>query len=396
MRKVLVINLGWEQEPLIRELYNRGYQLYGVHYNDQVDLKALFQKTIISDLRDLETILEFAATITPDAVISDQCDYSHFVQALIASKFNLPGPGIYEAQISANKFFQREKAKAAGVNIPAFKLIVDRNEISLFAKSCGYPIILKPVDNRGSFGVHKVNKADEIDLAYERALVNSHSRLVIAEKFITGTEITIDGYIFNGEAVSLALAKKKHVNSETQVSVDIKYPGEFSEDLYEKALKNNEFVIQSLGYTFGMTHAEYLISADGGIFLVEAANRGGGVFTSEIIVPYVSGVNILSFYINDCINGSNTPRPKAIKRNQAILKFFSFGPGKIKTINGLDKLKESDNVLKYRLAVKNGDTIKPIQNDANRHGFMIVTDENDVRKKVEEFINNVFITYELS
>lgn len=392
MKKVLIINLGWEQEPLIKNLHSRGMLLFGVHGSSHVDLYDLFEEVLITDIRNLDVILDFAHKIKPDAVISDQCDYSHFAQAIVAEHYHLPGPKISQAQISSNKFLQRTKAKEAGVCIPDFKLIDSIDDVYQFAETKGFPFILKPIDNRGSFGVSKVENKASIELAYENAIINSHSRLVIAEQFIAGVEITVDGYCFKDEAVSLTVAKKGHINESTQVSVDIKYPGEFNIDIYERILKNNEDVISKLGYSFGMTHAEYMLTNGGDIYLIEAANRGGGVFTSEIIVPQVSGVDILSIYIDACL-GYNTPsRPDHIEKNETILKFFSFKPGEIRDIIGLDALSNDSDVLKFRLSVKPGDIIQPISTDANRHGFIIVSDVN-VRERADRIMENIIVDY---
>jgi biotin carboxylase len=392
-KNILVINLGWEQQPLISRLKSFNYKLYGVNPNSNHGVTG-FEQVHVCDLRDLQAIIDFADTVKPSAVISDQCDYSHFAQAVIADRFKIPGPRVSDALIASNKYLQRMRALASGVKIPRFRLITVIEDLYAFAKDEGYPFIVKPLDNRGSFGVTKVNCFDDIATAYVSGLTNSHSRLMLAEQFIAGTEITVDGYIFEGQAKSLALARKAHVDANTKVAVDIKYPGDIAKEVYERLIANNELVISKLQYTFGMTHAEYMVDKNNEIFLIEAANRGGGVFTSEIIVPYVSGIDLLSAYINDCLGSAKSRMPLQVERNPAILKFFSFRPGKIKSFDGISKIVADPQVLKFRLAVKEGDTIRPITNDANRHGFVIVEDKADVRRKADEVINSIKVTYE--
>lgn len=394
-KRILIINLGWEQEPLIDACFNLpGAQLFGVHYNDQSYRKSEFKKILQTDLRDLDTILKFADSIQPDVVVSDQCDYSHMAQAMVAERFNLPGPAIQTAMISSNKWLQREKAQKAGLKIPAFKMAFSFAEVEEFVLKQGYPIILKPVDNRGSFGVSKVKSEAELKDAYFHAFVNSNSRLVIVEQFIQGFEITVDGYVFNGQPCSLSLARKSHVNSETRVAVDIKYPGEMPEEVYQAAMRNNEKVTKALGYQFGMIHSEYIVEDQtNDIYLVESANRGGGVYTAEVIAPAVSGVDLVKALVNDVLGMKRAEMPEQIGRNEVILKFFTFQPGKIEAIHGLDKLSKDPSLLRFRLAVAPGDTIQPISNDANRHGFIIATDPTNVRTKVDELFRLISIQY---
>lgn len=395
LKKVLVINIGWEQEPLINRLYEKGFLVYGVHYDESYNPKFKFEAVCICDLRDLSKISKFAEDIKPDFVVSDQCDYSHFAQAYLSEKLGIPGPSIYNAQISANKYLQREKAKSAGVLVPEFALISCLQEVYQFTDHSSLPIILKPVDNRGSFGVVKVESKNEIADAYFKALENSHSRMVIAEQFIEGYEITVDGYCFNGEPISLSLAKKNKGTLKVQVSMDIKYPGELQEDIYKKAFENNALVNKQLGYFFGMTHSEYMVTEKGDIYLVESANRGGGVFTSEIIVPNVCGIDLLEAYINDISGNTLFLFPGHVDTNSVILKFFSFKPGIVASIEGIEDVENDKSVLTFRLAIKPGDEIKPIETDANRHGFLIVKSvgDDDVRIKAEEILSSIKVTY---
>ena len=394
-KKFLVINLGWEQTPLIDRLSEKGFELYGIHYNEDYYRPSIFKDIFVCDLRNLSEIIDYAGKIKPDAVISDQCDYSQFAQAVIAEKFALPGPTVEQAQTGSNKYIQRMKSKQAGIKIPEFSVCTNTAQALSFSENIGYPVILKPVDNRGSFGVSKVSGEDGIYDAYFSALTNSHSRYVLVEKFISGVHITVDGYCFPGHGCkSLALASKKMLGNERQIAVDILYPGELDREIYERAMANNEFVNNALGFKFGMLHSEYMIDESGEIYLIETANRGGGVFTSEIIVPAVSGIDLLEQYISDAAGCTESLYLGTIERNKTLLKFFSFPAGKIKDIKGLDEIRNDVEVKKLRLIVKPGDTILPITNDANRHGFFILSTDNGIREKAERLENMIKVVYE--
>lgn len=394
--KIIVINLGWEQEPLLDRLNEYDdLEIYGIHYDENYYNKPRYKEILIKDVRDLESMLRFAEKIKPDAVISDQCDYSYFAQSLIAEKYNLPGPRIKEAQIATNKYLQRQRSKEYGINIPDFEICESVDKVYQFANKVGFPIITKPIDNRGSFGVNRIDSKNEIKDFYNDALVNSFSRLVLAEKFIEGVHITVDGYIFQGIGCkSLTLATKILVGTKRQVAIDILYPGELNESVKKKAMNYNEFVNNKLGFKFGMTHSEYMVTRDEKVYLIETANRGGGVYTSEIIVPNVCGIDIVSQYVHDVINNNKLFYKNIIEANQVLLKFFSFKPGRIKQINGLEKILTDKSVLKFRLAVDKGDEILPITTDANRHGFFILKYEGNIKEKCNEIVNKLEVIYE--
>jgi biotin carboxylase len=393
-KKVLVINLGWEQQPLINSLINKGFELYGISNEFNLSHNG-FKEIYHADYRDLERIYQIATYIQPDAVVSDQCDYSHYAQAYLCERFNLFGPSLVQAQVSSNKYIQRKRAKENGVLTPNFELVKTLSEAKKAIQTIGYPAIIKPIDNRGSFGITKINNDLEIEEAYYNALINSHSRFVLIEQFIDGYEITVDGYCFSGKPKSIAVALKSKEGLKSQVSMDIKYPADIPELVYEKALSTNEFVANALGYTFGMVHSEYLIDNKNDIYLVESANRGGGVFTSEIIVPKVSGINLIERYIDDTLGiNSSIKNSDIINRNQVILKFFAFKNGKIKAIHGVNKVLETPGVLAFRLNVKEGDYIKSIDNDGSRHGFLIYHSVEKLREEASNIIKQIKIEYE--
>lgn len=391
-KRVLVINIGWEQSSLLRNLLERDCELFGIHYDDTWNRDIKFTDVLICDLWDVSTVLKYCQKNKFDAVISDQDDYGHFLQALICEKYNLPGPSIQQAQLSLNKFIQREACMAKGIKIPNFKLVSCLEDIYNFGLKFNYPIILKPIDNRGSIGVSKIHSPEQVPKAFMTACENSRSHLMIVEEYINGLEVTVDGFCFPSPR-SLAIAQKSKLD-ERQVSVDIEYPANLKEDIYDKVLCLNEHIAQSLGYSFGFTHGEYIIRENGDIYLVELANRGGGCHTSQIILPEVSSLPVLGLYVDFCLGMCDSMPPGAIERNRVLLKFFNFRNGKVAKIHGINSLKRNKNILKHHFFIKNGDTIQNMTSDADRHGFIIIKGDKNIRAQAKAAMNNIYIAYE--
>lgn len=248
-----------------------------------------------------------------------------------------------------------------------------------FSETHGLPIVLKPVDNRGSFGVSKVDNISELSSAFTSALIHSHSRQVIAESYISGTHLTVDGYVYQqAGAVPLAVASKKKLPDKKAImDGEIVYPAEFEQRIYQKCLNVAENTARALGLDFGFFHGEFILTADGSVYLTEMANRGGGIYTSEIIVPHFYGQDILTTYIMDAL-GTPSTYAKEISRKPVKLTFFSI-PGevgqKIKRIHGLKQARALSNVLALQMMIQPGDTLSPVENGAQRHGAIIVSGE---------------------
>ena len=84
----------------------------------------------------------------------------------------------------------------------------------------------------------------------------------------------------------LGVASKRKVGGRRNVDMEVMYPAELPDDVVDRVLGYNARVVEALGLTFGATHGEYLVTADGTPYLIEIANRGGGVYTAPVIVPF--------------------------------------------------------------------------------------------------------------
>jgi len=384
VKKVLVINLGWEQEHLIEALSKRdNCLLYGIHDRKNLKVEKFFEEVRIMDLRDLKGILDFSDEICPDAVISDQCDYSLLAQALVAHKFKLPSPSIDSAQLSNNKYLQRIKAKQKSILIPEFKLCTTIKDVEEFADKNSYPIILKPIDNRGSFGVVKIGSKEEISIAFLSAIVNSHSRMLLVEQFIIGTHYIVDGLNINSEHFSLAVGKKK-LSVNDFMNEDIYYFGQDNE-LTMELKNNNNYNVSQLGYSFGCTSSEYIVDKHNNIFLVESSNRGGGVFISSHVVNNISGIDATNSYISSCLR--EIDEVKDLQKLDCIhlIYLVSERTGVISYLN-LDALNDK-GIIKYKLWKSLGDRVcSGIQNSLDRIGVVLFSEKQDFKKIRKTFL----------
>jgi biotin carboxylase len=377
--KVLVINLGWEQRPLIDALAARGYAMYGIHTDASTVPGIEWREVLIADMRDLEAMIAFADRIAPDAVISDECDYAYFAQALLAERYSLPGPGLAAAQRATNKYLQRQAAEAGGIPVPKYQLCLSADEALQFAMQIGWPVILKPVDNRGSIGVSRADTAEQLKVAYTQALVNSHSRLVLVEQYIVGHHLTIDGYCAEGQSpITLAVGSNRKFDGELGiVNQSIIYPAEISPQQSAAASDLAVRTAAAMGYRFGYFHGEFIIENETGrLFLTEMANRGGGVHISNIAVPHVTQQDVVGRYIDEALGlPSDLVLRSPSRPRAALLSFFAsqdYAGKKLLAVHGVDSVVHSPGMLCFQMFVRPGQTLGARKNSAQRHAMIIV------------------------
>jgi biotin carboxylase len=393
---VLVITLGWEQRRLLDLLVKQDVPLVGINTNDDWPQDIPFERVIKANPRDLETILNLALEIRPRAVIFDQCDYSHFAAAMVCEKLSLPGSRLAQAQLANNKWLSRKQAENSGFRIPHFKLCSDIDEAGSAAIEIGYPVIIKPVDNGGSFGVNFVQNPDELEEAVLQAIVHSHSRLFLVEQFIGGTNIIIEGYCFPKSGYqTLALGSKTVIPDRPHIHKEVIFPGELSHEAYDRAITNNAAVVASYGFNFGMTSGEYVIDSKGQPWLIEISNRGGGVLISSDITPMVSGIDHTQQLIYDILGierdlYAEGPGPQ----KAACLSYIIFEPGNIMAVEGLEQKVDKNLLAMKYWGPKNGVIDWP-RNALERQGIIITTSDTPegARTNAAEAQANIKVTY---
>src|SRR5271169_3455455 len=107
MKKILVIGAGWEQYALIKTIKEAGYFIIATHPSLNAEGFGLADVFYVKDSRDIGAHINIARTHKIDAIVSDNCDYSFYTSAIIASKFKIPFAKIESAIYSNDKFEQR-------------------------------------------------------------------------------------------------------------------------------------------------------------------------------------------------------------------------------------------------------------------------------------------------
>ena len=394
-KKVLLINLGWEQQTYIETLYHQGFQLYGIHAEKVNDDR--FIDILVTDYFNVESIVKFAKDNLIDLVITDQCDYALYAASIVNEALGLTGILPQQALLTTNKLLQRNWLNECNENIlqPSYQLCLSTIDIKKFAEKHGYPVIVKPSDSRGSFGVVKVTNESEIKEAFVYAISNSYARQVIAEQFIDGVQVTVDGYCDPEIGpISLAIATKTMLDS-SPVAVEIHYKQWNNKRLYSEIKKNNEKIAKALGINFGFIHAEYMVK-DNKPYLIEMANRGGGCYTSTHILSNIVKDNMPQRLINDVMNKKNMPI-SSDANNEVSLVFFKIASDDdiIKDIYIDESISKIDQFITYRVMIKKGDRIRKVFNDAERHGFFIIKGKYD-QTLLDKILNKINVCLEYS
>ena len=391
-KKILVFPGTQWQVPLIEKIQEMGHQALVVNPDPNTPGMKKADLCLISDIFDKQRVVEFGRAQKIDAVMSDECDIAMNLVAELGKAFNVPTMDEETAALFTDKFLMREFSKKHGLKYPEYKFCKTVEDAIALQKEINKPIIIKPLDSNASHGVFKCNNEQEIREHFAESMSFSRvEKSVLAERFIVGTEFTIDGVKTPHAHYTMAISEKKHFAHNESIANELLFSHYNPRFDYDKLRATNDAFVMQSNLQFGFTHAEYKFE-DGEFYLIEIAARGGGNMISSCITQYMTGYDTYR-YLVECATGNVydddfSLRPE-YKERAAVLKFFETpgGGGKVTEIKGLDYLDNEPDIKHYRLNFKIGDTIENALNDSVRIGFYIVCSEN--MQKLRDVISNV-------
>ncbi len=290
MKKIMVIGAGWEQIPLVKKAKARGLFVIATTWWNGQNIPA--DKIFEVDSRDLESLEKIVISERPDYIIADECDYSMYAVAYLAEKYKMNGPELAVQTITNNKYLQREYVRKVNVLQPQYQLCWNIQMAKVFIDKIGYPVMVKPIDNRGSIGVSKVYQEKELNAAWFLAVSHSHSRMCIVERCITGDVVTAEVFCDSEKQEFVASSNREMYKNNDNLAKALFYPGRFQQELFQNIKRNAELVVEAIGIKYGFVHIEFIIEkGTNNIYLIEVANRGGGVYISNIVLEQITGID---------------------------------------------------------------------------------------------------------
>lgn len=392
MKKILVLPGTQWQVPLIEKIQEMGYQALVVNPDPNASGMKVADQVLVSDIFDKERVVAFGRNQKISAVMSDECDIAMNWVAELGTIFQVPTLDEETAALYTDKFLMREFSKKHGLRYPEYKFCKTVDDAIALQKEIKKPIIIKPLDSNASHGVFRCDNEEDIRKHFNESMSFSRvEKSVLAERFIVGTEFTIDGVKTPHAHYTMAISEKKHFAHNESIANELLFSHYNPNFDYDKLRTTNDAFVMKSNLQFGFTHAEYKYE-DGEFYLIEIAARGGGNMISSCITQYMTGYDTYR-YLVECATGNVhdedfSLRPE-YKERAAVLKFFETpdSGGKVREIKGLDYLESEPDIKHYRLNFKIGDTIENALNDSVRIGFYIICSES--MQKLCEVISNI-------
>ena len=208
---------------------------------------------------------------------------------------NIPytGSGVMASALAMDKWRTKLVWQAVGIPTPRFEMLTAASDFAAVAAKLGLPIIVKPSREGSTIGLTKVTQADQLEAAFHLAV--KHDAMVLAEQFMSGSELTAS--ILGDTALPLiriAAASglydyhAKYFADDTQYFCPSGLPQAQEQVLQTLSLR----AFQIVGCS-GWGRVDIMLDQNGAPHLLEVNTSPG--MTSHSLVPMAAKVHGLAF-----------------------------------------------------------------------------------------------------
>ena len=290
MRKLAIIGASYLQLPLVKKAKEMGLHTICFAWLEGAICKDVADEFFPISIVEKEKILEVCREKQIDGICTIASDAAAPTVAYVADNMELVGNS-YEVAVRANnKFLMRNMFSKAGVPCPKYQIANFSDEMKT---DFSFPVIVKPTDRSGSFGVVKVERQEDLAVAIRNARNCSFKQEAIVEEFIEGKEISVEFISYQGKHYPLQITDKVTTGSPHFVELEHHQPADLSKEQYKQIYFLTKRALDALGITNGASHSEYKITEYGRIYIMEIGARMGGDFIGSDLVQLSTGYDYL-------------------------------------------------------------------------------------------------------
>jgi biotin carboxylase len=370
-RTVLFVGAGRHQRRAIRRGRELGLRVAALDRNANAPGFADCDETRVVDFSDVAAAIEAARAIAPDGVLTIAADRAVPVVAAIAEELELPGIGADAALAATNKAVMRRRFAKAGVPQPRFAVLPGGD-----ASAVGFPAVVKPVDSAGQRGLFLVRDVEELEARLPAALAESRSGEAIVERFHEGLEVNCLAVDRGGETEIVTLSDRLRPEGiGFGVCLAHTFPSSIAGERREEAQRVARASVRAIGLLDSVAYPQLLVSDDG-VRVVEMAARVPGGQMDEV-ARLGTGVDLVEVALRQAL-GEEPPDAlvRPARAQPLAIRFLTSSPGPlpagvVTSVNGIERARVAPGVIEAQSVIVTGETIRPVQTDGDRRGFVI-------------------------
>lgn len=334
-----------------------------------------------ADPRDLERSADWLASLAGpvDAVVAVDTPML-VLAAAVSARLGLPHNPIDAVIAATSKAAQRHRWAATGVPQPAFQILpagAGDQALATTAAAVGFPCVVKPVSLSASQGVLLASDAAEVIAAAIRirqilaSVGHPESEPLIAEEYLPGPEVSIDGILINGRlAVTAVFSKPDTPDGPTFEETILVTPSQLPPHMLATALATAGRAARALGLRHGPIHAELRTRTRQGRqepAMLELAARSIGGLCSRAL-RFTGGISLEEMVLAAALG--HPPAPPSLGRACGVLMLHAEQAGTLRAIDGKEDAAAIPGITGLTITVPAGQQVRPLPEGDRYLGFI--------------------------
>ncbi|MGW2055915.1 ATP-grasp domain-containing protein [Streptomyces sp. NPDC001840] len=278
----------------------------------------------------------------------------------LARRLGLPGHSPDTLRLLTDKFSQRERLRAAGVDQVRSTLLDDAGQWPKAVRRIGLPAVVKPVRGEGSRDTHRVDDAIEGHRLIVRLLKMQAAPLVV-EEFLQGRPahpfgdyVSVESVTSGGETTPIAVTGKLPLVEPFRETGQF-WPARLTDGDRRNILDLTRKAVSALGVMTGLTHTEIKLTDDGPR-IIEVNGRLGG--TVSDLALRGTGLDLIELAGREALGkplNFHYAEPEHV-----VFQCWNLAPSRpcrLQSVEGADKVRALPGITGYQALVRPGTLI---------------------------------------
>ncbi|MFV8182228.1 ATP-grasp domain-containing protein [Streptomyces sp. AF1B] len=387
MKKILLIEALANSGPYVLDSAHRlGAHVFVATHEDVYDsypatLREQIHGTVFTDLTDpdraLADMAAFAETTGIDAVAGCWEFFTPLV-AHLARRLDLPGNDPQRAQACRNKAEMAKALSAGAVPAPRTVAVHGPGEAAraLDRAGIGFPVVVKPAEQGGSWGVSVVANPADLDTAVRHAQswpfaaphgLRMDPRVVIQE-YVPGPEFSLDTVVWRGDCFHLPVVEKHTTQGTHRAETGHTCPAALPPADLHDLRAATELALAALGIRNGVAHTELKVSPEAGPVVIEVGARLPGDHLVDV-VRRASGIDEARAYLQAVLDEKpDVPTPRD---GACAIRFLT--PPRAGTFQGVTVRGRHAGLVERHITTAPGDFVGSARDNSARVGHLLLT-----------------------
>jgi carbamoylphosphate synthase large subunit len=401
MQYFVVIGGGIEQIPMYKALKNKGIKSIAIDINSKCPAKKYCDLFIKASTRNPSEILKKLKLLKKKLIgVSTLGTDTPQTVSKVAKFFKLKAISVNSAINVSHKDRMKKNFIKNKINTPKYFICSSFKKLLKNIKKLKYPIILKPIDGRGSEGVLYIENDQNLKDKYFEVKNKTNLKNIIAEQYLNGEQYSAEGFFENGKFYLSGVALRYYDNLKYTKPYIIEAGGFMPANLTEKNMKTIELLMQKAGNSLGINKGPLksdLVLHKKNFSIIEVAGRLSGNYLASHYIKWIYGINLIDLTINFALGLKNKEINLLRKNMKKFLSIRYFFPkeGYLKSVQFPKNLKKFKTFYDKKILFKGKKKINRNITHRDRVGLIRCVGNNKVKVKNEslKIIKNINYIY---